>query len=239
MSHPVSIPPDLHPNPEADPARWACAHARFRAFVADPSFPCAGAKSAFNTGRYQLALFDRLGDPASAGPLHAALLRFAAAYPEPGVKPVTFAAVFTSSTASEDVFESLLWRQLQQLHEVDRVAHGWDPAVSSDPDDPAFSFSVGGRGFFVVGLNPHASRLARRAPSDTLVFNFHAQFEALKAAGKYGGLEQAIRQRDVALQGSLNPALARHGEASQARQFSGRPVGDAWRCPFQPRGGAA
>ena len=239
MSSTASPTLDLQPNPGADPGRWACAHARFRAFVADPAFPCAGAKSAINTGRYHLALFGRLGDRAVADDLHAALLEFLAAYPDPGAKPVTFIAVFESSTASEDVFESLLWRQLQQVHEVDRVDHAWDPAVSDDPEDPAFSFSVGGKGLFVVGLCPQASRLARRAPSDTLVFNLHAQFEALKASGKYGAMEQAIRARDLALQGSINPVLARHGESSQARQFSGRAVGDAWRCPFQARGRAA
>lgn len=227
------------PNPEADPDRWACAHARFRAFVADPGFPCAGAKSALNTGRYHFAAFGRLGERAEAPALHAALLRFLAAYPDPGARPVTFVASFASATASEGVFESLLWRQLQQLHEVDRVQHGWDAAVSDDPDDPAFSFSVGGKGFFVVGLNPLASRLSRRAPTDTLIFNLHAQFEALKASGKYAAMEHAIRQRDVALQGSLNPVLARHGEASQARQFSGRPVDAAWQCPFRAMGRGA
>ena len=32
--------------------------------------------------------------------------------------------------------------------------------------------------------------------------------------------------------GSLNPMLAQHGEASEARQYSGRQVDDGWKCPF-------
>ena len=33
--------------------------------------------------------------------------------------------------------------------------------------------------------------------------------------------------------------LARFGEISEARQYSGRLVDDAWRCPFQPPNGRA
>ena len=35
--------------------------------------------------------------------------------------------------------------------------------------------------------------------------------------------------------GSINPMLARHGDASEARQYSGRAVGGDWVCPFQGR----
>jgi uncharacterized protein len=45
-------------------------------------------------------------------------------------------------------------------------------------------------------------------------------------------MRRAIRARDVALQGDINPNLADMGERSEARQYSGRAVDDAWRCPF-------
>ena len=35
-------------------------------------------------------------------------------------------------------------------------------------------------------------------------------------------MRESILERDVSLAGTLNPMLARHGEASQARQYSGR-----------------
>ncbi|MGD6716525.1 YqcI/YcgG family protein, partial [Xanthomonas citri pv. citri] len=71
--------------------------------------------------------------------------------------------------------------------------------------------------------------------SPVLVFNLHAQFERLRAEGRYEKLRASILERDEALAGSLNPMLARHGETSEARQYSGRVVGEEWRCPMQGR----
>ena len=68
-----------------------------------------------------------------------------------------------------------------------------------------------------------------------LVFNLHAQFERLRAEGRYEKLRASILERDQALAGSVNPMLARHGEASEARQYSGRVVDADWRCPMQGR----
>lgn len=69
-----------------------------------------------------------------------------------------------------------------------------------------------------------------------MVFNLHDQFEQLRAAGKYENMREKIMVRDEAVAGSRNPILARHGEASEARQYSGRMVDEGWRCPFQYSG---
>jgi uncharacterized protein len=45
-------------------------------------------------------------------------------------------------------------------------------------------------------------------------------------------MRAAILARDEALAGSINPMLARHGETSEAAQYSGRNVGAEWRPPF-------
>lgn len=209
-----------------------CARARFAAYLSDAAFPCVGARSALNRGRLRFGLFDTLGDAATAEPLCRALYAFMREFESPGVDPVSFAAAFRRGADDEAGFEALLWQQLQALHEVDRQRFGWDAAVGSDPSRDDFSFCVGGRALFVVGLHPQASRLARRAPQTTLVFNFHAQFEALRASGKYDPMQKAVRRRDVALQGSINPTLALFGEASAARQYSGRATETDWRCPF-------
>ena len=37
------------------------------------------------------------------------------------------------------------------------------------------------------------------------------------------------------LMGLVNPMLAEHGSLSAARQYSGRAVGEDWRCPFSGR----
>jgi FPC/CPF motif-containing protein YcgG len=69
-----------------------------------------------------------------------------------------------------------------------------------------------------------------------MIFNLHAQFEQLREAGKYEGMREKIMVRDEALAGSRNPMLARHGEASEARQYSGRQVDESWQCPFRYSG---
>ncbi len=87
----------------------------------------------------------------------------------------------------------------------------------------------------MVGLSPVASRSARRFAWPTLVFNAHEQFEHLRAEGRYGGLQDRIRARELRLDGALNPNLADFGHHSEARQYSGRPTEATWTCPFRPR----
>ena len=209
---------------------------RFEAFILADSFPCLGARSAINTGRAYVDSYGRLGDEASPQlqTLCDALGAFSATYPNPGGAPVTCIALFDDDVRDEQDFERRLWRHLQALHRCDRRNFDWAPGVSSDPASSDFSFSIGGRAFFVVGLHPHASRLARQAPAPCIAFNFHDQFEQLRASGKYIKMQRAIRARDVALQGDTNPVLSRFGEASEARQYSGRAVGANWGCPFRP-----
>jgi FPC/CPF motif-containing protein YcgG len=67
------------------------------------------------------------------------------------------------------------------------------------------------------------------------VFNFHNQFQQLKASGKYQSMQEVIRTRDTRLQGFVNPVLARFGDASEARQYSGRAVASDWQCPFHAK----
>ena len=204
-----------------------------RAFISDPSFPCVGAKSALNKDRMRFSSFGRLGDASEAPRLCDALAGYSDEFALPGSAPVSFIALFEYADVEEQEFERRLWQQLQAMHDVDRArGFAWDPKVSGEASRDDFSFSCGGRAYFVVGLHPRASRLARRAPVPCLVFNFHEQFETLKASGKYQGMQHAIRGRDMALQGSVNPVLSRFGEGSEARQYSGRAVEESWKCPF-------
>ena len=94
--------------------------------------------------------------------------------------------------------------------------------MGSDPNDPHFAFSAGGTAYFIVGLHPAASRVARRAPLPTLVFNPHDQFEELRAEGRFDGMRTTIRRRDEDLQGFVNPMVADHGDSTEALQYSGR-----------------
>lgn len=197
--------------------------------VLHPEYPCLGARSVFNRSRASLEVLEELGTEAAARTLRDRLARFASDTDlDEGF--ASLLAVFRATDVRDEAhFEQLLWRQLELLHEVDDQP--WDPQVSSDPDDPHFAFSVAGTAYFVVGLHPQASRIARRAPLPTLVFNLHEQFEQLRASDKYERMRDTIRSRDLALQGSLNPMVADHGRGSEAAQYSGRAVPADWAPP--------
>ncbi|MDQ6830303.1 MAG: YqcI/YcgG family protein [Gemmatimonadota bacterium] len=208
----------------------------FRAFVNDAGFPCLAGKGVVRSGGYGIGVFGALGSARGSRALAQELAAFSRDLPDERANLRAYVAIFPdSSPASEDEFERRLWLQLQELHEHDDPEVGWDPAANSDPDNPHFAFSFAGCAYFVVGLHPASSRVARRFRWPTLVFNPHAQFERLRDAGHFERLRASIREREIALQGSLNPNLADFGEQSEARQYSGRPAEPEWRCPFHPK----
>ena len=206
--------------------------------VADAVFPCVGAKAALARGTLEVLAARDIRSAWDDVRIHDRLLNFASDYRcNPGLFR-SLAIVFEQpENLSETAFERLLWTRVQSLSDKD-VWRGqdYDPAVSHDPDNPHFSLSFGGEAFFVVGLHPCASRPARRFPHPVMVFNLHAQFETLRAQGKYEGMREKIMVRDEALAGSRNPMLARHGVSSEAPQYSGRIVDQDWQCPFQYKG---
>jgi FPC/CPF motif-containing protein YcgG len=213
---------------------------RFLDFVAAPTFPCVGSKAALARGAIRPVEFGRLGSSANDVPLIDALGAFACKLGrlDPADRTVhSFVALFEGPRDTDERrFEALLWSQLQRLHDIDiRRGVPWAADVARDPEDPGFSLSLAGHPFFVIGLHPGASRLARRFESPALVFNSHRQFEALRADGRFRKMQAATRARDLALQGSLNPNLADFGAAAEARQYSGRAVDAHWRCPLHVR----
>jgi FPC/CPF motif-containing protein YcgG len=197
-------------------------------------FPCVGAKAALARGTLSVLACDRIESAWDDLRIHDGLMHFAEAYRARPTIYRSFAVVFDGpDDMDEPRFERALWDRVQSLSDKD-VWRGqaYDGRVSHDPGDPHFSLSFGGEGFFVVGLHPAASRPARRFPKPALIFNLHDQFELLRAEGRYEGMREKILVRDEALAGSQNPMLARHGTSSEARQYSGRVVGEDWRCPF-------
>ncbi len=209
------------------------ARAAFESFVGEEGFPCLAAKGAVRREEVTLRVYDRLGAAREVARLAADLERFVSETPADGAGLRTFVAVFPADPPDDELaFERRLWRALQRLHEHDAPLSEWDPTVSADPESTQFSFSFGGRALFVVGLHPASSRLARQFRWPALVFNPRAQFERFRAEGKYDRLRTAVRERDVALQGTANPNLADFGERSEASQYSGRATEAGWRCPF-------
>ncbi len=210
------------------------------AAIADERFPCVGAKSAMARGTLRTLVCHSLESAWDDVRIHSELLDWALAYRKNPAGLRSLAVIFEGpADLDEERFEAAMWARLQSLADKDDWrGQPYDGSVSSDPDDPHFSLSFGGAAFFVIGLHPNASRPARRVPRPTLVFNLHDQFERLRNEGRYERMREAIVTRDVALAGNVNPMLARFGEVSEARQYSGRVVGEDWRCPFQdPRAG--
>jgi FPC/CPF motif-containing protein YcgG len=210
----------------------------FRTFVGAADFPCLAGKGVVRRGGYELGAFGAIGSRSAARRLAGTLGGFVGRCPADGAGLRAFVAVFPDRLpADEAEFERRLWRQLQRLHEMDDLADSWDPTVSNDPESGEFSFSFASRALFVVGLHPASSRVSRRFRWPALVFNPRAQFERLRAEGTFERLRTVVRERDLEVQGSLNPNLADFGEQSEARQYSGRATEPQWRCPFHRKDG--
>jgi uncharacterized protein len=209
------------------------AHDQIRRQILDDYYPCIGAISAFARKDYRFGLFPTLACNSAVRAVCHDLYEFCHEFPIIDDHLITFIAMFRGpAIESEQHFEGLLWNQLQAMHAIDSDFFSWDKSVESDPKNNHFSFSIGGRAMYVIGMHPKASRLARTVRYPTLVFNLHEQFERLRACGKFETMKQRIRAREMAFQGSINPMLRNFSESSEACQYSGRVVPDSWSCPF-------
>ena len=188
----------------------------FRQIIQTPEFPCVGAKSALTRGNMRFLVARDIRSAWDDLRVHFALRRFVDDYHADPQLFRSLILLFESDDAlDEEGFETAMWARIQSLSDKDAwLGQTPDPRVSPDPNDPHFSLSFAGEGFFVVGLHPNASRPARRFPRPALVFNLHDQFERLRAEGRYEKLRAKFLVRDEALAGSRNPLLARHGAAS-------------------------
>ncbi|MBX9931482.1 MAG: YqcI/YcgG family protein [Methylobacterium sp.] len=224
----MGLPPDDREHPLAN---------ELRSFIKEPDFPCVGAKSALSRGQMRVLVARDIASGWDDTRIYPALLAFIVGYRiDPGLFQ-SFAVIFEGpDQLSEEEFERHLWARAQSMSDKDSfLGQNYDPRVDPDPENPHFSLSFGGEAFFLVGLHPGASRPARRFSHPVIIFNLRAQFEQLRREGRYEKLRASILERDIALAGTPNPMIARHGETSEARQYSGRAVGQDWVCPFKGR----
>ncbi|WP_372916943.1 guanitoxin biosynthesis heme-dependent pre-guanitoxin N-hydroxylase GntA [Sandarakinorhabdus sp.] len=223
------------------PAPHALAE-QFQSFVRDPAFPCVGAKAALARDNMRIIVCRDLGSAWDDLRILPEITQLAEDYRADREMFQTLVVIFEQpEVIGEAEFEERLWERIQSLADKDALLleNAHDARVNDDPDDPHFSLSFGGEAFFVVGLHPGASRPARRFERPALVFNLHDQFEQLRAQDRYEKLRSSILDRDLRLAGTPNPMLARHGQVSEARQYSGRSVDADWECPYAGRGAGA
>lgn len=204
----------------------------FQNFILSEDHPCIMAKSATQFDRVNINEYQQLGSLESAKKIYQDLMVYIKTHDFDANQFESFLAVFPEEgKMTEKEFETKLWRQLSLLHHVDHQP--WDNAVSKDLSHPNFSFSLGGKAFYIIGLHPNSSRAARRFRYPSLVFNFHHQFEKLREMGTFKKVRDTIRKRDYEKNGSMNPMVKDFGTESEARQYSGRAVDDNWECPFK------
>ena len=203
----------------------------FSQFILGRDHPCMMAQSVFKMDQVELHAYETMDSRSSARKLLEDLEQYIAGYDFESNDFKTLIAVFPDSPEySEIEFEGKLWKLLQNLHSLDD--RDWDPEVSSNPEDEHFSFSIGGKAFYLVGMHPRASRKARQSPTPSIAFNLHWQFEKLREMGSFTQIRDRVRDRDRELQGTINPMLEDFGSNSEARQYSGRAVSSKWKCPF-------
>lgn len=203
----------------------------FNDFILAEDHPCIMAQTVFNQNQVELHSYTEFPSRKTAKLIYSDIQKYLEKYDFGSNEFYTFIAVFKEQDSfSETQFETALWKQLEFLHEIDHKA--WDPTVSQNPDDDNFSFSIAGKAFYIVGMHPNSSRKARQSPYPAIAFNLHWQFEKLREMGAYYTVRDRIRERDKELQGNINPMLEDFGEKSEARQYSGRKVGEEWKCPF-------
>lgn len=209
--------------------------AAFEEFVRDPLFPCVGAKAALSKKQMTFVVARNIKSASDDFDIHAAVRGLVDKYRKNRAPFRSLAVIFQRDlTLDELQFEYHLWERLQTLSDIDDwLGQEKDARVAHDPNHPEFSLSFGGEAFFIIGLHPQASRPARRFVRPTMVFNLHDQFESLREANQYEKLRASILDRDVKIAGNVNPMLAKHGEVSAARQYSGRAVESGWKCPYQ------
>ena len=221
--------------PSLDPSHSLCD--QFRSFVQDADFPCVGAKAALAREQMDFLICQKISSAWDDLVILPSLFDLIHRYRTDPKLFRTFVVMFEEDEGlSESDFERYLWERLQSLSDKDDwLGYKPAPSIESDPDSPHFALSFGGEAFFVVGLHPQSSRPARQFHRPALVFNLHDQFVLLREQGKYERMRETIIERDVAISGNVNPMLARHGETSEARQYSGRAVANDWQCPYRRR----
>lgn len=133
----------------------------------------------------------------------------------------SFILCFDDNLSFEE-FETLFWKTIKSMNDIDKIFFKHDERVSSDVHSSEFSFSLKSEAFFILVLHPDSPRWARRFFKPAIVFNPHQQFEKLRAKGLFSRIREIIRNRDTLLQGTINPMLSDFGDRSEIYQYMGK-----------------
>lgn len=209
-------------------------------FLKNSQFPCIAAKAALARQQAECMIAGHMACPGNDEQILEFLYCFVESYRSSKEFYHSAAVIFSQPQfCNEETFDSTMWLRLQALSDLDAKYHSYNKGVNADPTSPQFSFSINEEAFYIIGLHPLSSRQARRFKYPALVFNPHHQFEELRQTRKYEAMKQAVRKRDIALSGSVNPMLEDFGNASEVFQYSGRVYDESWQCPLKINHGEA
>jgi uncharacterized protein len=206
----------------------------YLSFINAKEFPCIAAKAAVANQQVRCMVAGNMACPKDDYDILQFLYNFADEYRTSKNFYYSAVIIFSGSDIyNEEMFDALLWQRLNALQYLDAKNYDYDNRVEKNPASAKFSFSIKEEAFYIIGLHAASSRQARQFKYPALVFNPHAQFEQLKTINKYEKMKQAVRKRDIALSGSVNPMLQDFGESSEVYQYSGRKYDDSWKCPLK------
>lgn len=206
----------------------------YKAYVDKKTFACIAAKAALAKQQIKCMLAGHLACPKDDEDILQFIYDFINDYRNSEDLYHSAAVIFKGPEKSnEALFDEFMWQRLQALSDKDATRFNYDSRVDKDPNGSNFSFSLGGEAFYIIGLHSGSSRLTRQFSYPTLVFNPHAQFEQLRQTQKYDNMKAAVRKRDVAYSGSVNPMLKDFGTGSEVFQYSGREYDASWECPLK------
>lgn len=206
----------------------------FLSFIRNKDFPCVAAKAAVAKQHIQCMIGDDMASTHQSADVLRFIYDFVDQYRIAGNDYHSAAVIFREPAGmDEELFDKLLWNQLQSFADLDAEKFLYDKRVDSDPHSGHFSFSLKEEAFFIIGLHPDSSRPSRRFPHPVIVFNPHQQFEKLRNTNHYEIMKDAVRKRDLHFSGSINPMLNDFGVSSEVFQYSGRKYDRHWKCPLQ------
>lgn len=207
----------------------------YLSFLSNTEFPCVAARAAQAKQRAHCLDAGHMECPAHDETILKFLYEFIDLYRSSGEPFYSAAVIFSGpDTRTDQEFDNLVWRKLSSLAALDRKnGYHHDPRVNSDPASAQFAFSLKEEAFFIVGLHPGSDRRSRRFTYPALVFNPHAEFEKLRAQGRYEKMKAIVRARDMQFSGSVNPTLSDFGERSEVFQYTGMQHAPEWTCPLK------
>ena len=205
----------------------------FQTFIGGKDYPCVAARAAAFRRHTPCLVAGHMGDDDDDARILLFIYDFIMQFRKATSSLHSAAVIFTEpESISEPVYERFFWDRLQSLSRLDAGRYWYDSRVSADPASQDFSYSLGEEAFFIIGLHPSNARPARRFKYPAIIFNPHAQFEELRRNSQFDKMKKIVRERDMAMFGSINPMLDDFGTASEAKQYTGRQYGPGWQCPL-------